>query len=405
MDPTAIESDTFLRARLALSRGERHIEYLAPHSAFSSHRIDAGTLLLLDHLPEGEPGSFLDLGSGYGVLGLEAAARFPAARGLLVDRDLLAVEFSRRNASLQGALNVEVAASLGYSSLPPGWAPFDWILANVPARAGEGVLAMFLAGGAARLSPAGEMRIVAIEALAPSVERAARDLGIPWERVAATEKHAVYRFRPCGGPEPCDEDDSVYERDCVRLRLPEELCWVRPSDLADEPHRLPAAVPLLAGHLPEKPPGRVLVFRSGYGLLPALALARYPEARVVACDRDLLAAAFTRRNCRSYGDRVEVVECLGLREAARRGPFDLILGELSPPLGPWATIQEVAEAREALAPGGSALILGLRKQWRDCLKRASRDLGIAVRASRGAAALFDLSAQQRWPPAAGRRQR
>src|SRR5262249_42603871 len=68
-----------------------------PWDVFSSQRIDEGTLLLLRHLPEGQPSSFLDLGCGYGALGLPVAARWPAARALLIDRDLLAVAGSAHN--------------------------------------------------------------------------------------------------------------------------------------------------------------------------------------------------------------------------------------------------------------------------------------------------------------------
>src|SRR5213076_515113 len=51
-----------------------------PWDVFSSQRIDEGTLLLLQHLPAGDPASLLDLGCGYGALGLPLAARWPHRR-------------------------------------------------------------------------------------------------------------------------------------------------------------------------------------------------------------------------------------------------------------------------------------------------------------------------------------
>jgi 16S rRNA G1207 methylase RsmC len=162
---------------------------------------------------------------------------------------------------------------------------------------------------------------------------------------------------------------------------------VRPTDLADEPHRLPTAIPLLAASLPADPPGRILVFRSGYGLLPALLLERYPAAHVVAVDRDLLAVAFTRRNCAGHPGRFRADAMLGVPEDL--GPFDLILGELSPPLGPAAAIEELRAARRALAPGGHLLALCLLGQWKGPIRKCARELRIVLRKSRGPVAILE----------------
>jgi 16S rRNA G1207 methylase RsmC len=286
-----------------------------------------------------------------------------------------------------------VAPSLGYRDLPAGHAPFDWILSNVPARAGERVLGAFIAGGLARLRPGGEMRIVVIAPLAPSVERAAADAGLEFRLAARSGSHCVYAFAAAGVGRSADgpgDGEELYERDCIRLSLPETLRLVRPSDLADEPGRLQAAIPLLADRLPALSGARVLVFRAGYGLLAALALARCPGSAVTAVDRDLLAGAFARKNCRGSEPRIRVVERLRITDGPSLGPFDLILGELSPPLGPRATLSELADARNALAPGGRGLVLALAKQWKEFLERSSADLGLRLLAARSTAVLLEL---------------
>jgi 16S rRNA G1207 methylase RsmC len=323
------------------------------------------------------------------------AARFRQSRGLLVDRDLLAVEFARRNAAAAG-LPVAVEGSLGYRDVPAAAGPFDWILCNFPARAGERVVEGFVAGGRARLRPGGEMRIVVISPLAPAVREAALRRGFECRTIVERKGHAVLSFPPGATSVPGDTDtlagagEAMYERDRIELRLPERLCLTRPTDLADEPHRLPLAIPLLAENLPRSAPGRILAFRAGYGLVPALALARYPAATVVAADRDLLAAAFTRRNSAAQGERLRVLECLGLAAASSIGPFDLILGELLPALGPAATFLELREAHELLAPGGRALVLGLVKQWKEFLRFSPKELGLTLRRRKGAVALYQM---------------
>jgi 16S rRNA (guanine1207-N2)-methyltransferase len=382
-----LTEDPYFRTTLSIAWGGRRLRLRVPHSIFSSQRIDDGTRLLLDHLPSGEPRLLLDLGCGYGALGLPVAARFPGARGLLVDRDLLAVEYCRRNAALEGIGNVEVGPSLGYGAVPHS-RTFDWILANVPARAGGRVFGHFLAEGAARLAPGGEVRLVVIAPLAEAVEEAARAWGIEVRRAAASPRHVVFAAADPGRG-PTGEGLEVYGRDAIEVALPEKLRLLRPTDLADEPHRLPTAIPLLASRLPEAPPARVLVFRCGYGLVPALALARWPAARVAALDRDLLGIAYTKLNCADAADRLETIEAVEVAAAAPRGPFDLVLGELSPPNGTAANVREVEDARSLLAPGGRALILGLLKQWRETLGPRAEALGLRLLESREAVALIE----------------
>ncbi|MFL5450600.1 MAG: class I SAM-dependent methyltransferase, partial [Myxococcales bacterium] len=132
-----------------------------PFDVFASHAIDDGTLLLLRNLPSTPCASFFDLGCGYGALGLPIAARFPHARALLVDRDVLAVRASAHNASRLGLANVEARPGLGYRDLAPDEC-FDWIVCNVPARIGERAIGHFLAAGSGRLTATGELRVVVI---------------------------------------------------------------------------------------------------------------------------------------------------------------------------------------------------------------------------------------------------
>ncbi len=394
----ATYADPFLHSRLRLQRPGGWLHFLAPHSVFSSHRIDRGTLLLSHHLPDGEPGSFLDLGCGYGALGLDVAARFPSAQGLLVDRDLLAVEYARENARLQGAASVEVAGSLGYRDIPAGRGPFDWILSNLPARAGERVFEALILGGRARLKPGGEMRVVVIKPLGPVVRAIADRTAAECCTVVETSVHSVLGFpaeqddRPKTGSDR-EFGDEVYLRDQIRLslpQLPEKLTLERPTDLADEPHRLVHAIPLLAAHLPPSPPARVLCFRAGYGLIPALALARYEQSEVVVADRDLLGTSFAKRNCASGASRLRVIEAAGTSRPWPEAAFDLILGEMLPPLGPRAALAEMEHLRAGLVPGGEALILGLRKAWKEFLQRDSRRLGLSLVAQSGPAALYRM---------------
>src|SRR5262245_23748167 len=93
----------------------RRFRFSASRGLFSGGRVDEGTRLLLDHLPANAPRSMLDVGCGYGALGLPIAARHPEARCLLVDRNLVALEHARHNVAANGPFaNVTTRPSLGY---------------------------------------------------------------------------------------------------------------------------------------------------------------------------------------------------------------------------------------------------------------------------------------------------
>lgn len=356
-----------------------------PYDVFSIQRIDEGTQLLLGHLPESEPASFLDLGCGYGALGLPVAARFPRARALLVDRDLLAVRASAHNARALGQGNVRALPSLGYRDLPPGAVPFDWLLCNVPARIGPAAVGSLLAAGCALLSASGELRAVVIRDLAPIVETEAHARSLAARTVARGPRHVVFAFAPSPRADPAAAADfeEAYARDETTLEAAPgvPLRLSRPHDISEEPGHL-VALALLLEALPRRPPSRALVFRCGYGALPLALRLRAPKALVVAQDRDLLDAEFLRRNARALGlagERLRVVEALLPAEAALEGErFDLAMGELSSSAGAEVAARELRDVHSLLAPGGEALVLLSPRQRREWLPRALPPRSTAV---------------------------
>ena len=354
-----------------------------PWDVFSSQRIDEGTLLLLQNLPPGEPRSVLDLGCGYGALGLPVAARWPGARCLLIDRDLLAVHAASLNARALGLDNVEVRAGLGYRGVRER---FDWILCNVPARIGPRAIRHFYEGGRALGE---EVRTVVIRDLAPAVEALRLD-GL--SLVARGPRHQVFARGP--GPRPAVDlaDESIYQRDETEL---EGLRLSRPQDASEDPGH-PRALAILASALPRSPPARALTFRSGYGALPLLLKKRFPAAQVIAQERDLLDAAFLRRNSAALGLPVEARETLFPAEGLPERSFALVAGELSAAAGPAVAARELQEAAGLLASGGEALILASEKQEREWFpKVAPHGASLTILLRREGASVLRLSASGR----------
>jgi 16S rRNA (guanine1207-N2)-methyltransferase len=329
-----------------------------PWDVFSSQGIDEGTLLLLQHLPPEGPRSVLDLGCGYGALGLPIAARWSSSRCVLIDRDLLAVAAAAHNARMLGLRNVEARPGLGYREV--AGERFDRVVCNVPARIGPRAIRYLLEGGRAL---GAEVWAVVIRDLRGVV----RDLDLPGLRqIAPGPRHDVYELPR--GPAAIDlGDEGIYARDETEFS---GLRLSRPYDASEDPGHS-GLLSALADSLPRTAPARALAFRAGYGALPLLLKSRYPASRVLAQERDLLDAAFLRRNARNLGLPIEVRETLFPADGLEPGSFSLVVGELSSPAGPLVAARELQDCADLLAAGGEALIVATEKQERDWLPGAA----------------------------------
>jgi 16S rRNA G1207 methylase RsmC len=354
---------------VTLEVGGRRLELRVAQELFSSHEVDVGTRLLLRTLAGPEHGGrrlVLDLGCGYGPLGLGLRAAAADRVVHLVDRDALAVDYSRENAAANRLDGVEAYASLGYADVRA--AGFDLVVSNVPAKAGAPVIEQLLLGGAGLLASGG---LVAVVVIAPLRDQVAAVLeGSPRVEVVfrrATASYAFFHYRFGGAaaaPGPADPGAGlgVYERQqasathggvTVRLRtaygLPE-------FDSLGFPTRLAADALLRPGG---RPPGRALVLHPGQGWLPCLLWAAARPGRLRLVDRDLLALRVSQANLVANGCPPERVD-LGHRvdpDPEDLGDADLVVAMLRPKEPPESTAATVRRL-VAEAPGGAKVVLG-----------------------------------------------
>ncbi len=132
---------------------------------FSPRAIDEGTQLLLDQIgPIAPDAHILDLGCGYGPIGLALAKSSPRGTTHLLDKDFVAVDYSRRNARLNNLTNTTAYLSNGFDQVPAD-ARFDLIVSNIPAKIGAEQLAIFLHDAHAHLKSGGRLYVVTISGL------------------------------------------------------------------------------------------------------------------------------------------------------------------------------------------------------------------------------------------------
>jgi len=137
---------------------------------FSPREIDVGIRLLLDHVEPGPEADCLDLGCGYGAIGLTLAALAPAGQTLMVDKDFVAVDYANRNAARNGLSNARAQLSNGLAQIDPGLR-FDLIASNIPAKVGRELLAILLHDAHAQLRPGGRLYVVTINGLRQYMKR------------------------------------------------------------------------------------------------------------------------------------------------------------------------------------------------------------------------------------------
>ncbi|MEM3731845.1 MAG: class I SAM-dependent methyltransferase [Candidatus Bathyarchaeia archaeon] len=109
-------------------------EFLTASGVFSKKRVDLGTRLLIESMILPEYGKVLDLGCGYGAVGIAAAASNPNLHVVMVDINNRAVWLAKKNIEMNNINNAEVRH--GHLYEPVKGLSFDAILSNPPVSAG-----------------------------------------------------------------------------------------------------------------------------------------------------------------------------------------------------------------------------------------------------------------------------
>ena len=136
--------DPHYKKTVALDVGGRSFSFRVSQTLFSTHSVDVGTELLLRTFHREGVGfeKVLDLGCGYGPIGIVLKGLNPTATLHMVDRDALAVEYASQNALLNGLEDAATYATLGFDDVEG--TDFDLIAANIPGKASRGVISSWL---------------------------------------------------------------------------------------------------------------------------------------------------------------------------------------------------------------------------------------------------------------------
>ena len=132
------------------------MNFMTDAGVFSKGELDQGSRLLLDALPA-LSGDVLDLGCGWGAIGVSVAKANPGCRVVMADVNRRALQLSRDNLERNHAA-AEVIESDGMAAVLDR--TFDAVITNPPIRAGKQVIYKMFADAAAHLNQGGALYLV-----------------------------------------------------------------------------------------------------------------------------------------------------------------------------------------------------------------------------------------------------
>ncbi|MGE5558592.1 MAG: class I SAM-dependent methyltransferase [Bacillota bacterium] len=163
--------------------------FVTEAGVFSKARLDTGTRVLLKAIRGEKAFRILDLGCGYGPLGIVMGLRLPESRVDMVDPNGRAVELTRGNISLNGCGNCHVYQGQGFAPLQDR--SYDLIITNPPIRAGKKVVYGLIGEAHRHLTPGG--RLYAVIRTSQGAKSLARKLSEIFGNVEELEIESGFR--------------------------------------------------------------------------------------------------------------------------------------------------------------------------------------------------------------------
>ncbi|HEV2428290.1 MAG TPA: methyltransferase [Thermoplasmata archaeon] len=186
------------------------LTFAVDRGVFASSGLDPGTALLIETLDPAPTDRVLDMGCGWGAIGIAAARRATEGQVVLTDINRRAALLARRNLRTNRIGNAEVRIGSGFAAVEAE--RFNLIAMNPPYHAGRPLVEAWLSETPAHLKEGGRLLIVGkgsqgilfyqawlSERWAPSVEVRARGGG-----------YRVLEAR-VGSPEPSGPPSTAHE--------------------------------------------------------------------------------------------------------------------------------------------------------------------------------------------------
>ncbi len=134
------------------------LSFKTEKTLFSPEHADKGTLSMLKHISLSESEKVLDLGCGYGLVGIYIAKIIGAQNVYMIDIDPVAVKISKENAILNNVPDITVLEGNAFETLNEK--DFSLILTNPPYHSDFSTAKQFIEKGFNSLRIGGKMLMV-----------------------------------------------------------------------------------------------------------------------------------------------------------------------------------------------------------------------------------------------------
>ncbi|WP_017473677.1 class I SAM-dependent methyltransferase [Amphibacillus jilinensis] len=171
------------------------LKFTSDVGVFSKNEVDFGSRALIEaFIPPNIDGDFVDLGCGYGPIGLSLAKAFPNRHVLLGDINERAIALAKTNAKHNHIDNISCYLSDRFTDLPEQL--FAAVITNPPIRAGKKVVHQIFSDSYQRLMIGGELWVVIQKKQgAPSAIQKLNDLFAKVETVKKSKGYFIIRAR------------------------------------------------------------------------------------------------------------------------------------------------------------------------------------------------------------------
>ena len=135
----------------------QHLTYTTDHGVFSRQRLDYGSRVLMDAIDIGDAKSMLDVGCGYGTMGIALKSVHEDLQVLMTDVNKRAISLAKENIKCNNLEEIDVIESDVYENVHDR---YDLVISNPPIRAGKKVVSAIISGSYDHLNEGGRLVIV-----------------------------------------------------------------------------------------------------------------------------------------------------------------------------------------------------------------------------------------------------
>jgi 16S rRNA (guanine1207-N2)-methyltransferase len=261
---------------------------------FSYASIDQGTKEILNSLRKNTNIKYkkiLDLGCGYGIIGIFLKSIYSGSEVHCVDRDLLAIEFTKHNAELNKK-EINAYDSLGFEALGNIKEKFNLIITNFPAKLEKEGLEQFIFKSSQFLEESGVLAIVVVKELKESIEEILNNENIEIKFKSFSQGYCVYHLQ---FKKELKSEES-YTRNEIEFEIEDKIYKIKTANSLREFDNLHFITQLIAEFLPAQKAKEIFIQEPNNGHLALLVLHFIKPNKINLISKDLLSLKFSKEN-------------------------------------------------------------------------------------------------------------